>query len=986
MPVSAAAQWHFGAFRLDPANACLWRGEDALAVPPKAFAVLQYLITHPHRLVTKAELLDAVWPETAVTDAVLRVAIRTLRKVLDDPAPTPLYIATVPRRGYRFLAPVTLAYVSGTCAPGRPLPWVPSPLLVEREAVLQQLQMALAHVQQGIRQVVLLTGEAGSGKTAVVETFTAQASAQTPLRVAHGQCVESYGPGEAYLPILEALGDLCRGTGGVRLVTLLRQQAPTWAAQMPWLLTAAQQVQLHNELQGATRERMLREGAEILDALTAERPLVLVLEDLHWSDSATADLLALLARRRASARLLVLGTYRPGEVLMHHSPLQALGPDLQRHGLAREIPLPGLSTAAVAAYLAARFPHQQFPAGLAPWLRKRTDGNPLFLVTLVQALLEEGVLQERAGCWTVRGELVRLDGEIPESLRQLLEQQLTRLAPACQRVLEVASVAGVEFAAASVAAGLEAATDAVEEHCDALVRQQLLRPLGVTSWPDGTLATRYAFRHGLYQQAAYARLGEGRRVRLHRLLGEYLEAAYAAQTGEIAAELAEHFARGYDTRRAVHYLHRAAEKASQCYAPWEVVALLSRALTLLNQLPESSERTQYELAIHMTLGPAFIATKGQAALEVAQTYARARMLCQQVPDGPQLPQTLAGLVFFHIGQGDYQTAQEIGTQLLSLAQRFDDPIALLNAHSTLGIIALYLGDLEASCAHLMQGITRADRLEHGPLAVTAPWDMGVMCRIGAAWVLQQQGFPDQARQRSQEALARAQTLASPFNHCNLLLFLACFHLFRREWGLAQLRVEESLHLARSYGFPFYVAIGTIAWGTARAAQQQAEAGVAHIRQGLAAWHTMGTTSLQPWGLAMLAESYGRLGQPEDGLTVLAETPALMATTGEVFYAAEIARLRGELLVQANGQRPDGTTRVSSIAAAETCFQHALDVARRGHARFWELRAATSLGRLWQHQGKRDEARELLAPIYGWFTEGFDTADLQEARALLEELS
>ena len=984
--MSSAAQWHFGAFRLDPAQACLWRGEDVLVLPPKPFAVLQYLVTHPNRLVTKAELLDAVWPETAITDAVLRVAIGTVRKVLGDPAPTPRYIATVPRRGYRFLAPVTVAHASVPCAPGRPPPWVPSPLLIEREAVLQQLQRSLAHVQQGTRQVVLVTGEPGIGKTAVVETFTAQAAAQIPVWVAHGQCVEPYGPGEAYLPILEALGDLCRGPGGVRLVALLRQQAPTWVAQMPWLLTAAQRVQVHDELQGATRERMLREGAEVLDTLTAERPLVLVLEDLHWSDSATVDLLALLARRRTPARLLVLGTYRPGEVLMHHPPLQTVVPDLQRHGLATEIPLPGLSTAAVAAYLAARFPHQQFPAALAPWLQQRTDGNPLFLVTLVQALLEQGVLQEHAGCWTVQAELVTLAGEIPESLRQLLEQQLTRLAPACQRVLEVASVAGVEFAAAAVAAGLEAATDVVEEHCDVLVAQQLLRPLGVTTWPDGTLATRYTFRHALYQQAVYARLGAGRRVRLHRLLGEYLEAAYEAQTGEIAAELAEHFVRGYDARRAVHYLHRAAEKATQRYASQEVVALLTRALTLLNQLPETSERTQHELAIQMTLGPAFIATKGQAAVEVAQTYARARMLCQQVPDSPQLPQTLAGLVFFHIGQGDYQTAQEIGRHLLSLAHRLDDPIALLNAHSTLGIIALYLGDLEASCVHLAQGIARADHLEHGPLAMTAPWDMGVMCRIGAAWALQQRGYPDQARQRSQEALARAQTLASPFNRCNLLLFLACFHLFRREWGLAQQRVEESLHLATAHGFPFYVAIGTIVWGTTLAAQEQAQAGVAHIRQGLAAWHTMGTTSLQPWGLAMLAESYGRLGQPEAGLTVLAETPALMATTREAFYAAEIARLQGELLVQASGQGPDGAARTSSIAAAETCFQHALEVARRQHAKFWELRAAMSLSRLWQQQGKRAEAHELLASVYGWFTEGFDTADLQEAKALLEELA
>jgi len=277
----SAVQWHFGAFRLDPTNACVWHGEDVLVLPPKPLAVLQYLVTHPGRLVTKAELLAAVWPETAVSDAVMRIAIGAVRKVLGDTAQTPRYIATVPRRGYRFLAPVTVAHASAARAPGPPPPFGSPPLLVAREAVLQQLQRALGHAQQGTRQVVLVTGEPGIGKTAVVETFVAQVATHTPVWVAYGQCVEQYGTAEAYLPILEALGDLCRGPGGAQVVARLRQQAPTWVAQMPWLLTAAHRAQLRDELQGATRERMLREGAEVLDTLTTERPLVLVLDDLH---------------------------------------------------------------------------------------------------------------------------------------------------------------------------------------------------------------------------------------------------------------------------------------------------------------------------------------------------------------------------------------------------------------------------------------------------------------------------------------------------------------------------------------------------------------------------------------------------------------------------------------------------------------------------------------------------------------------------------
>ena len=442
---SAAPRWTFGPFVLDPANACLWRGPEAMALPPKMFDVLHYLVTHPEHLVTKDELLDAVWPETAVTDAVVRVAIGALRKALHDTGP-PRFIATVPRRGYRFVAPVTVADASESTT-GSPtsqalLTPAPPPLLVEREAVLQRLEVAWAQARQGYRQVVLVTGEAGMGKTAVVEAFRAAVATDQTVWLATGQCVEHYGTGEAYLPVLEALGQLCRGVGGERLVAMLRQHAPTWLVQMPWLLTPAHREQLRDELQGTTRERMLREFAEVVDTLTAETPLVLLFEDLHWSDYATLDLLALLARRRTPAHLLIIGTYRPVETIVHRHPLRTVVQDLQRHGHAIDLPLALLSAHAVAAYLIGRFPHQQFPTALVPWLHQRTDGHPLFLVTLVQALVERSVLHEHDGCWTAHGDIEALALEVPESLRQLLEQQVTRLPLEAQRVLEVASVAG----------------------------------------------------------------------------------------------------------------------------------------------------------------------------------------------------------------------------------------------------------------------------------------------------------------------------------------------------------------------------------------------------------------------------------------------------------------------------------------------------------------------------------------------------------------
>jgi DNA-binding winged helix-turn-helix (wHTH) protein/tetratricopeptide (TPR) repeat protein len=979
-----ASQWCFDRFRVDATHACLWRDTEVVPLPPKAFDVLRYVVTHPDRLVTKDELLEAVWPATAVGEAVIRVAIGALRKALGDTRQSPRFLATVPRRGYRFIAPVT-TYTRPEPALDPPLlsRSAPAPL-VEREAVLQQLEAAWAQACQGRRQVVWVTGEAGIGKTAVVEAFVARVATDPAVALATGQCVEQYGTTEAYLPVLEALGPLCRGQGGGRLVALLRQHAPTWLVQFPWLLSAVDRAHLALELQGATRERMLREFADVLEVLTAETPLLLVFEDLHWCDAATVDLLALLTRRRAPARLLVVGTYRPGEALVHHHPLLAVVHAAQRSGVATESAVPALSPAGVAAYLAAHFPSAHFPATLAVGLHRRTDGNPLFLVTLVQALVEQGLLHAHVGGCRVPEGNAALAVDVPESLHQVLVQQLARLPRAAHQALEVASVVGVEFATAAVAACLGVNTDVVDMYCATLVRQHLLRPLEVTTWPNGTIAARYAFRHVLYQEGIYQGLGVGQRVQLHRHLGTFLETAYGSQAGEIAAALAEHFGRGQDTPRAVHYLHRAAENAAQRYAHREVVELVTRALALLQQLPETPARAQQELDLSMALGPALIATRGQSAPEVHQTYVRAGVLCHQVRESPQLPQTLVGLMIFHTAQGEHHTAQELSVRLLDLAQCLQDPVVRMNAHGSLGVNALYLGDIVAARGHLEQCLALCDGLTTQTLTLHALFEWGVVHRIGLAWALQQLGYPEQARQRSEEALALARQRLSPFNLSNALVYLAVLYLWCCEWHITRQWIEETANLTPTPSSPLYLALGRIIEGAAFAALGQGQEGLACIHQGLAACHALGAQLLRPWALAMLAESYARLGQPETGLTALAEAQALMATTRETFYAAEIARLQGQLLLQTDGQALDRRAGASPTTA-ETCFQYALEVARRQQARWWELRAAVSLSRLWQQQGKQAEAHALLAPIYGWFTEGFDTADLQEAKTLLDAL-
>jgi DNA-binding winged helix-turn-helix (wHTH) protein len=915
----SSRQWCFADFHLDLANACLWRGTQPIPLTPKAFDVLHYLVTHADRLVTKDMLLDAVWPETVITDAVVRIAIGELRRALGDTAQAPRFIATVHRRGYRFLAPVTVADAAAIQAvsaspPASLTPAAPPPLLVGREAIWEHLWKAWRQACQGHRQVVWVTGEAGIGKTAVVEAFRAVVATDPAVWLATGQCVEHYGTGEAYLPVLEALGQLCRGTGGERLVTLLRQHAPTWLVQMPWLLTEMDRQHLREELQGVTRDRMLRELAAVVDTLTATTALLLVFEDLHWSDYATLDLLALLARRQTPAHLLVVGTYRPVETMVCHHPLRTVVQDLQRQGHARETPLTLLNAEAVAAYLAARFPQQQFPAALALWLRQRTEGQPLFLITLVQALVARGVLYEHEGCWTMQEGLDALPLAVPESLRQLLEQQITRLPPEAQRVLEVASVAGVEFVAAAIAAGLATDATTVEEHCEALVAQQMLRALEVTTWPDGTVATRYAFGHALYQQVVYERLGAGRRVRLHQRLGGCLETAYGAQAGAIAAELAEHFVRGQDTQRAVHYLHRAAENALHRWAQVEAINHLTRGLELLTTRPETPERLQHELDLLVLLGAAWARTRGWSAPEVGQAYTRARVLCQHLDAPPQLPAVLLGQFQWCVPRADWQTAHELGEHLRSLAQQQADPVLLLSAHTMLGVSHFFRGEVTTAHAHFAQGSAW-----YGPASHRAPvayhgLDLEVFARCYAALSLWLRGAPVQALAQVHAARTLAQELSHPYSLAFALSFTTFLHHWRRDVPAMRTGAETVLAVCAEHGFGQYFSYGRLLHGWVLVAQGQGDEGLDQMRQGLTAYQALATSWL-PYFLALLAEGYGQMGAADKGLHALAEALTMVQHTGERVWEAELHRLKGELLLQAWLQHPAPGNDVAHTAAA-----------------------------------------------------------------------
>ena len=580
----------FGSFRLDILEECLWRDDVRIALTPKVFSVLRHLVDHPGRLVTQDEMLHAIWPETYVQPEILRKYILELRKILGDDPKSPRYIETLPKRGYRFLAvPQDALFIPEQAG-------VPGP--VGRDHELAALDGHLRNALQGQRRLVLVTGEAGVGKSTLLDAFEQRLARQDGMRIARGQCVEGFGGKEAYYPILDAFGQLIRGPRAEGIIQILASQAPTWLIQFPSLLKAEQRQALQREILGATRERMVREICEALELLTAADPLALVLEDLHWADPSTLDLISALARRRGPCKLLLLGTYRPVDVILLQSPLRLLRQDLVMHKLCFEIALERLTEPDVAGYLAAQFPGE-LPAGLSELLYRHSEGNPLFMTAIVSDLLKSGLLVKEGGAWRLTARLTQIVPGVPETLQQMLEIQAEHLSEAEQHVLKSASIAGRRFSAWAVAAMLEWGVAEAEDICESLTqRQQFLRPGRAAGVLGAAQSAHYEFRHSLYREALYRRIPEGQRARWHRRLAERAEELLVASnqmTGpdsalELASELALHFEHGRDFERAAHYLILSAENASRRYAHRDAAAILEHAAGLLSGIAPEQAR------------------------------------------------------------------------------------------------------------------------------------------------------------------------------------------------------------------------------------------------------------------------------------------------------------------------------------------------------------------------------------------------------------
>jgi class 3 adenylate cyclase/predicted ATPase len=834
--------------------------------------------------------------------------------------------------------------------------------LVGREQEVGLLLDRWEQAKEGRGQVVLLSGEPGIGKSRLAYTLREHVTT-AGARLFEARC-SPYHQHSAFYPLIDVLQRTLlvnrQDTESARVEKLERALTVYGLPESLPLFTALLSLPTPSQYPPLTltpqkqKERTLQALVQLLLAQAERQATVSVWEDVHWADPSSLEFLSLLIEQIPTSKLLVVLTCRP-----------EFTPPWKPRSHLSHLVLTRLGKKQVEVMIAKVGAGQALAPEVIEQIGSKTDGVPLFVEELTKSVLESLESPHH----------IPFRLSVPATLQEALLARLDRLAEARQ-VAQLGATLGREFSYELLHAVSPLSEPVLQAALSKLVDAEILYQRGVGE------QTRYVFKHALIQDTAYQSLLKSTRQQYHQQIAQALQARFPSTKATQPELLAHHYTEAGLIEQAIPYWHQAGQKSLERSAHTEAIRHLSQGLELLKPLPATPERTQHELELQIALGPALMSAKGWAAPEVRAAYTRARHLCQQVGDTPQLFPVLRGLWEVYQVRGELQPALELANQLLTLAQRGHDAVLLVEAHNAQWQTWLPLGEFVPTREHIEQGLALYNLAQHRANAfLYGGYDPGVACWSCRAWTLWFLGYPDQALQSIREALALAQELAHAGSLAFALVFAAWLYQYRREQQLTQERAEALITLSGEQGFPLYWAWGTLLQGRALTEQGQREEGLARLQQGLAAYRTTGAELFRPYFLSLLAAAYGKGGQAEEGLTTLAEALTQVDNTQERWYEAELYRLKGMLTLQA----PSSDQFPQVEKEAEASFLKAINIAQNQRAKSWELRAATSLARLWQSQGKQKEAHHLLSEVYYWFTEGFDTKDLQEAKALLEEL-
>ena len=964
----------FARFQLDLDAHRLTQGSRNIHLRPKAWQVLCYLAQRPDRLVSIDELLEAAWPETIVVPKALTNVIRELREALQDDAAAPRIIETVHRRGYRFVADVTggmqeLPLPARRAASETDLH---GPALVGRGSELARLGTLWRKARDGRRQIAFVSGEPGIGKTALIDQFAAE------LTHAHGKefllgrggCVERYGPEEPYLPILQALEDLVAGPGAALVTDCLRQYAPNWLAQLPWLLDEHER---HIALPPAlTAARMMQEGAAALERLTSEAPLLLVLEDLHWSDSATLDFLAFVAQRRQPARSLILAAYRPVDALVLDHPVLRTARDLRHRGLAAELPLAPLAPSAMRQYLEERLRNARLAAELVPVLEEVSGGNPLYMQLAIEHFRTRGWIEDASDGARLKAPLQRLRDEVPADVGALIGAQLEELPAAATLLLEAAAVLGEDFSPADLAACADTGPAEAEAICRMLVgRGQFLRRARHARH-DAAHNERYEFVHVLHERAIYERLATSHRRVLHRRAGERIE-QMAERLPDAAGRAAFHFRQAADRERAADNLLAAASASLRRSAYRETAQYLRNAIAELTVLPETPERLTREARAHLMLANV-IHTRSFLHAEAREALESALRLFTRLDQPHEIFRCRMAICISRIIAGDHSEAHALAEQLLAMA-RERLPTLRCAAHAYAGITCFLAGRTAAAGEHL----ETAAQLEPEP-GIPVLIDLRALVEAHLGMVLVPLGQLERSRRLIDSALTRS-AAATPLERVQIATLAALTAALRHDAGAAAALAEQALAVDAQYEFPSFGPIARAVLGWARAGKRATRERVEEMCAAIAERRGLGERSAEPLLLALLAEIHLKRHAYGEAATCLQDAFAHLQDTGGTLAEAELHRLQGELLLAQEEANLPG----EAAQRAEHHLRRAFELAAARSELLWKLRASSSLARLLCRQHRDVEACDLLSAVVKELPHASTAPDLQEAEALLREL-